>query len=85
MTPDLPSDLPGPDYSSLTILPVIPLTLALALLEGLIGLGLPRKMWGRLSPLLLSFLIATAVPGPSLRRPSRELDATPRMTIPYEG
>ena len=42
-------------------------------------------MWGRLWPLLLSFLTATAVPGPSLRRPSRELDATPRMTIPYEG
>ncbi|XP_043781008.1 semaphorin-4G [Cervus elaphus] len=41
-------------------------------------------MWGRLWPLLLSFLTATAVPGPSLRRPSRELDATPRMTIPYE-
>ncbi|XP_012294781.2 semaphorin-4G isoform X3 [Aotus nancymaae] len=41
-------------------------------------------MWGRLWPLLLSFLAATAVPGPSLRRPSRELDATPRMTIPYE-
>nr|XP_007962057.2 semaphorin-4G isoform X3 [Chlorocebus sabaeus] len=41
-------------------------------------------MWGRLWPLLLSILTATAVPGPSLRRPSRELDATPRMTIPYE-
>ncbi|XP_047615876.1 semaphorin-4G isoform X2 [Phacochoerus africanus] len=41
-------------------------------------------MWGRLWPLLLSFLTATAVPGPSLRRPSRELDATPRMTILYE-
>lgn len=41
-------------------------------------------MWGRLWPFLLSFLTATAVPGPSLRRPSRELDATPRMTIPYE-
>ncbi|XP_068404488.1 semaphorin-4G isoform X3 [Eschrichtius robustus] len=41
-------------------------------------------MWGRLWPLLLSFLTATAVPGPLLRRPSRELDATPRITIPYE-
>ncbi|EHB18508.1 Semaphorin-4G [Heterocephalus glaber] len=40
-------------------------------------------MWGRLWPLLLGFF-AAAAPGPSLRRPSRELDATPRMTIPYE-
>ncbi|XP_023571247.1 semaphorin-4G isoform X1 [Octodon degus] len=41
-------------------------------------------MWGRLWPLLLGVLAATAVPGPSLRRPSLELDATPRMTISYE-
>lgn len=41
-------------------------------------------MWGRLWPLLFSFLTVTAVPGPSLRRPSRELDATPRLTISYE-
>ncbi|XP_006831532.1 PREDICTED: semaphorin-4G [Chrysochloris asiatica] len=41
-------------------------------------------MWGSLWPLLLSLLTATAVPGPSSRRPSRELDAIPRMTIPYE-
>lgn len=68
----------------MTVLPIIPLTLALAPLGGLVGLGLPRKMWGRLWPLLLSFLTVTAVPGPSLRRPSRELDATPRMTILYE-
>ncbi|KFO32294.1 Semaphorin-4G [Fukomys damarensis] len=41
-------------------------------------------MWGSLWPLLLGFLMAGAAPGPSLRRPSRELDATPRMTIPFE-
>lgn len=69
----------------MTIIPIIPQPLAQAPFGGLVGLGLPRKMWGRLWPLLLSFLTATAVPGPSLRRPSRELDATPRMTIPYEG
>ncbi|MEJ1276333.1 sema domain immunoglobulin domain (Ig) transmembrane domain (TM) and short cytoplasmic domain (semaphorin) 4G [Cricetulus griseus] len=52
-------------------------------LWGPVGLNLPRKMWGRLWPLLFSFLTVTAVPGPSLRRPSRELDATPRTTISY--
>lgn len=51
---------------------------------GLVGPNFPRKMWGRLWPLLFSFLEVTAVPGPSLRRPSRELDATPRMTVSYE-
>lgn len=52
--------------------------------RGLVGLNFRRKMWGRLWPLLFSFLTVTAVPGPSLRRPSRELDATPRLTISYE-
>lgn len=41
-------------------------------------------MWGRLWPFLLSFLTATAVAGPSLRRSSRELDATPRLTISHD-
>ncbi|XP_055976366.1 semaphorin-4G [Sorex fumeus] len=41
-------------------------------------------MWRRLWPFFLSFLTATAVPGPSLRRTSRDLDVTPRMTLSYE-
>ncbi|XP_004616404.2 semaphorin-4G [Sorex araneus] len=41
-------------------------------------------MLGRLWPFFLSFLTAAAVPGPSLRRTSRDLDVTPRMTISYE-
>ncbi|XP_020822464.1 semaphorin-4G isoform X3 [Phascolarctos cinereus] len=41
-------------------------------------------MWEGLGPLLLCLLMVSSAPGPPPRRPARELDATPRTTIPYE-
>ncbi|XP_016283316.2 semaphorin-4G [Monodelphis domestica] len=41
-------------------------------------------MWEGLGSLLLCLLMVSSAPGPPPRRPARELDATPRTTIPYE-